>query len=301
MPPDRAPAQVESADAYADPAVYDILHTPGTAEELDGLERIAGRFVSNRPRSVRWLEPCCGTGRFLRLAARRGGRIAGVELDPAVAAYANRRLHASGLGSRARAIVGDIRELNALECPSALGAPYGFAFCPHNSLRHLPSAKDLTRHLRAVARVLTPRGVYAVGIGLQEPGEAIVGEDVHEARRGRTRVSAVCQYFEAGRGPASHGSPRLERVVSHTTVRVGRRTRVIESVYDLLCIDAATWRGCVRAAGLVEVAVVDDRRAADLPGDRIDYAYRVLAHPGHPAHVTGGARPLRRGAGRTRV
>lgn len=300
MPAAHAP-EVESADAYADPAVYDLLNTPGTAEELDGLERIARRFVSARPRSVRWLEPCCGTGRFLRLVARRGGRIAGVELDPAVAAYANRRLQAAGTWPRARAIVGDIRTLDSMDAPAALGGPYGFAFCPHNSLRHLPSAKDLTRHLRAVSRVLRIDGVYAVGIGLQEPGGAIFGEDVHEARRGRVRVSAVFEYFEAARGTAANGSPRLERVVTHTTVRVGRRTRVIESVYDLLCIDARMWRRCVRAAGLVEIAVVDDRRAADLSGDRIDYAYRVLARPEHPAIAGGNARPLTHGAGRIRA
>lgn len=299
MPATPALAGVESAGAYADPAVYDLLNTPGTAEELDGLERIARRFVSARPRSVRWLEPCCGTGRFLRLAARRGGRIAGVELDPAVAAYANRRLSALGLSSRARAIVGDIRDLDALDYPGGLGAPFGLAFCPHNSLRHLPSASDLTRHLRAVARVLSPRGVYAAGIGLQEPHQAIFGEDVHRARRGRTRVSAVFEYFEGTPGPAAHGSPRRERVVSYTTVRVGRRSRVIESVYDLLCVDAGMWRRCVHAAGLVEIAVVDDLRAADLPGDRADYAYRVLARPEHP--MLAGVRAVTRGAGRTRA
>lgn len=303
-----ATSQIESADAYADPAIYDLLHTPGTAEELDGLERIARRFVTPRPRSIRWLEPCCGTGRFLRLLARRGGRIAGIELDDAVAEYANRRLKTGGLASRARAIVGDVRDLDSLDYPPSLAAPFGFAFCPHNSLRHLASVRDLARHFRAVARMLSPRGVYAVGIGLQDPDQAIFGEDVHEARRGRMRVSAVFEYFETTAGPSVHGSPRMERVVSHTSVRIGRRTRTIESVYDLLCIDAEMWRRCVRDAGMVELAVVDDERAADLPDVRIDYAYRVLARPEHPGAAARSAQqraarrtPVTRGAGRTRA
>jgi hypothetical protein len=300
-------AEPESADAYADPSVYDVLHTPGSAAEVDGLERIVERFVSRRPYAVRWLEPCSGTGRFMRVAAGRGGRVLGVELDPRVAAYANARFADRGWKRRACTIVGDIRTLDRIEYPAGFGGPFGFAFCPHNSLRHLGSARDLTAHLRAVAAVLAPGGVYAVGIGLQEPGGEIFGEDVYEAQRGRTRVCAVFEYFEApgggGGGGGAAGSPRLERVVSHTTVhlgggrgRKGRRSRTILSSYDLLCVDPAMWAGCVRRAGLVEIAVVDDERAADVATGRSDYAYRVLAHPDHPR-----ARLFKGGAGRSRA
>lgn len=265
--------------------MYDALHTPGTADELNALERIARRFVlggRGDPRALRWLEPCCGTGRFLRLLARRRARVAGVELDAVVAAFANERLGPRGR-TRARAVVGDMCRLDALPFPRGLGPPFDVAFSPHNSIRHCASPADLRRHLAAMAAVLRPRGIYAVGVGLQRPGEAIVGEDVHKARRGGLVVHNVCQYFEAP--PAGRAHPRRERIVSFTTVTTGRgaarRRRTIESSYDLLCIDPAMWRAALRSAGMVELAIVDDERGADLPADRTDYAYRVIARSDH--------------------
>lgn len=281
--------QREIADAYADPRIYDILHTPDTRAELDALERIVARFFRAKSRAavrrLRWLEPCCGTGRFLRLMARRGERVVGVELDPAVADYANAYLPQRGT-ARARAIIGDIRTLDALAYPRGLGPPFDVAFCPHNSIRHLATPADLTKHLRAVANVLVPRGVYIVGIGLQPLEAPIAGEDTHAARRGGVQVSAVCQYFETPRHKRRRG-PRRERVVTFTTVTSGRgrtrRSRTIESSYDLLCVDPAMWKRCVRLAGLSELAVVDDDRAANLPPERTDYAYRILARSDHRA------------------
>ena len=61
-------------DWYRLPAWYDILHAAGTAEEVDGLEAIASRWVRPASRGpMRWLEPACGTGRYLRVIAGRGG------------------------------------------------------------------------------------------------------------------------------------------------------------------------------------------------------------------------------------
>lgn len=280
--------------------MYDALHTPGTAEELNALERIARRFAcggTGDPHDLRWLEPCCGTGRFLRLLARRGSRVVGVELDAAVAAFANERL-GPRVRTRARAVVGDMCRIDALVYPRGLGPPFDVAFSPHNSIRHVASPAELRRHLSAMAAVLRPRGIYVVGVGLQAPGEPIVGEDVHKARRGGLLVHNVCQYFEAP--SARRSQPRRERIVSFTTVitghGVGRRRRTVESSYDLLCIDPAMWRNAVRAARMVELGVVDDERGADLPADRTDYAYRVIARCDHPM-VRANTRPQpRRGS-----
>lgn len=185
-------------------------------------------------------------------------------------------------------MVGDMCELNELVYPRGLGPPYDFAFSPHNSIRHVPTPGHLILHLKAVAAVLRTRGVYAVGLGLQHQGDPIAGEDVHRARRGGLIVHNVCQYFET---PGHRrGTPRRERIVSFTTVTSGRgrvrRRRSIESVYDLLCIDPVMWRSALRAAGLCELAVVDDERAADLPPARMDYAYRVVARRDHPLAAT---------------
>ena len=67
-----------SQSLYADPTVYDILYTPGTAAEIDALERVERSLAGDRLRPDRlWFEPACGTGRCLRVAAGRGRRVAG--------------------------------------------------------------------------------------------------------------------------------------------------------------------------------------------------------------------------------
>ena len=76
---------------YTDPAVYDILHARGTAAEVDGLERMAARVRSGRARQT-WLEPACGTARYLRLAARRGRRTVGFDLSPVMIATPTARI-----------------------------------------------------------------------------------------------------------------------------------------------------------------------------------------------------------------
>src|SRR5512140_1066353 len=89
---------------YADPLVYDILATPGTARELNVLQRIASRWVegANAGREPRrWLEPACGTGRYLRLAAARGLRVTGFDASPAMVGYARATLARRGLSTLA--------------------------------------------------------------------------------------------------------------------------------------------------------------------------------------------------------
>lgn len=194
----------------------------------------------------------------------------GVDLQPAAVEYANRSFRAWNRRGGVRAIVADIRRLHRA-LPT--GQRFGFAFCPHNSIRHLPTEEDLAQHLRAVSRVLASRGVYAVGLGLQPIDGPIAGEDVHQAARGRTRVTGVFEYFEA---PRVRGQPRRERVVSFTTVRRGRAIAEHASHYDLLCVDPAMWARCLRRAGFEEIGVVDDETARDLPPDRAAYAYRVI-------------------------
>ncbi len=258
------------AGAYAEPQIYDFLHTPGTAGELNALERIAERFVDGPCDRLRWLEPGCGAGRFLRLLGRRGARAVGVDIEAASVEFANERLKRLGLNRLAVAVCADMRTLDR-----SLGtrARFDFAFCPHNSVRHLLTERDLARHITAVRRVLSPGGVYAVGVGLQDPDEPIDGEDLHSASRRGLKVTELCQYFDA---LTRRGQERRERVVLHVTMERREGVRMVESWYDLLCVDPEMWRRCVAGAGMTEVAIVDDQRARDLPGDRLGYAYRVL-------------------------
>jgi SAM-dependent methyltransferase len=220
---------------YSDPEIYDILHWPGTVQDVRGLAKIATRWVapgatraSPRPPSL-WLEPACGTGRFLIEAARQARehdidrRAIGFDLSPAMIEYARAKAHALGVHDASRFFTGDMRRFaHELEPQSV-----SLAFNPINTIRHLMSDSAMLEHLEEIAKVLAPGGVYAVGLSVCDPGSELPTEDVWEGRRTHadgttTRVKQVVQYEPPGwlaevemkrRSPA-----RRERVSSHLMI-----------------------------------------------------------------------------------
>ncbi|MCB9845518.1 MAG: class I SAM-dependent methyltransferase [Phycisphaeraceae bacterium] len=252
---------------YSDAMIYDVLHTPGTAAEVDGLERMAARYARTRGRHRQaWLEPACGSGRFLRVAAGRGTPIVGVDLDPGMVAYANRRLGDAGAAGRARAVVGDITDMGGL-IPDHR---FDFAFNLINTIRHLRTDAAMVRHLREIRRVLRPGGVYAVGISLSDPAEVEEpSEDVWTAARGRVRVRQLVSYL-----PQTEPGSRVERIISHLEISRPGGVEHRDSSYELRTYTLAQWEAVVRKAGLARVACVDER------GDEIE-----LFVPGYAIHL----------------
>ena len=241
-----------SQGLYADPVLYDILYTPGTAAEVDALERVERRFASGRlPARRLWLEPACGTGRYLRVAAGRGRRCLGFDLDEGQLAYARgRRLR--GRGPRPRYFQADMTDFMAA-CelkPDSVD----FAFNPVNSLRHLSDDRAMLAHFRQMARALKPGGVYVVGISLTDYDWLMPEEDLWEGRRGACQVSQLVNYLPPE--PGTH-LDRVERVLSHLTVtRPGGVTHHDDS-YDLRCYVRAQWQALLKRSDLRHLASCD--------------------------------------------
>ena len=265
--PSAAPT-APSTDWYDHPAWYDILHTPGTAEEVDGLERIRRRFgaaARPRARSARrpelWFEPGCGTGRYLRVLAARGTAVAGIDLNPAMIQYVREVFARRGL--KGTLIAGDMaRPIRGLDAGSV-----DFAFCLINSIRHLPTDAAMLAHLRVVARLLRPGGVYAVGISLTSYGHEFPSEDVWEGVRGSTRVTQLVQYLPPGE---TDGRPRAERVLSHLAVRTAGAEHHLDTVYDLRTYSGPQFEALLKKSPFKVVGVVDEagRDALQLAGDQ---------------------------------
>jgi SAM-dependent methyltransferase len=259
---------------YDKPEWYDTLHSPGSDREVGGLVRIARAKVERLAglplERTRWLEPACGTGRFMLPLAKRGAHVVGVDLSRAMVDYAAKKLARSA--PRAGVRVGDIERFT----PRGMGVEprsIDAAFCLHNSVRHLPTLAALTRHLARVRAFLAPDGVYMVGTDLLGGAEAFAGEGVFTARRGKTTVREYVQYFPEKRG--SGGRRVVERVVSSFTVRDASGEREFHAGYDLQVLTPATWAKAVRQAGLEEIAVVSSQGRA-FPAERTLYAVRVL-------------------------
>ncbi|GJQ29387.1 MAG: N,N-dimethyltransferase [Phycisphaerae bacterium] len=243
-------------DFYAIPRLYDILHAEGTAHDVRVLRRLRRRFVPGRIVGETWLEPACGTARYLREAARFGLRGVGFDTHPSMLAYARRvrrlpprpGVARQGRVTLFRARMEDFDRAHAVP-------PIHLAFNLINTIRHLATDRAMLDHLAAVARVLAPGGVYIVGLGLAAYGHESITEDVWSGRRGPVRVSQVVQYIPAS-GSRGEGA-RAERVISHLTVRTGSRDRHLDSTYALRSYNLAQWTAIIDRSPLCLLGTSD--------------------------------------------
>lgn len=256
---------------YDDPAIYDILHTPGTAEEVEGLLRIARRHAPTR-RPRRWIEPACGSGRYLRVLSARGERALGFDLSASMVEYARKRLDRLAL-RHARACVAPMETF-----ADALGLEHKFevGFNLINSIRHLPGEAAMREHLGQMRRALVEGGIYIVGISISAYGLEAASEDVWEGRRGSCHVRQLVSYLppdvDLGEG---HPRARLERVISQMTVTTPAGERQIGSTFDLFCYDVRQWRAVVASAAYEIVACVDED-GRETPEPEPGYALFIL-------------------------
>lgn len=268
----RTPAPTDSSvDPYAAPSVYDVLHTPGTAFEVDLLEKLVSRFGRRPPRSSEWLEPACGTGRYLRVLGRRGARGVGFDLDPGMLDYARTSLERRGLHQRIRLVQADMADMGDL-LDQVGRERFDVAFVLVNSLRHLLEPAAVRRHFEQMRVALRPGGLYIVGISLSRYGEEEPSEDVWVGRRGACTVRQIVQYLPPDR------DRRSEEVFSHLQVdRPGGRTH-LDSHYELRSYDQRQWNAVIRTSGLERVGAIDDlgNEVTDQP---VNYQLEVLRKP----------------------
>ncbi len=247
---------------YLEPALYDVVNASGTAAEVDALERVVRRHLGPGPR--RWLEPACGTGRYLRGLRARGHEVAGYDPLDGMLAYARQRLSRwPDRWALARATfttpAGDLATLGAFDV----------AICPVNSLRHLPDDASVIANLAQVRRLLAPGGLYVVGLDLLQP-DALPDEDMWTGARGRLRVQEVVQYLP----PA--GASRREQVVVQMMVTRPRGTEHRGWTYGLRTYTDAQWSALVRRAGWRRVATCDAAGRAVAATTPLTYQFEVL-------------------------
>ena len=253
---------------YDEPLLYDVLHGPGTAAEIRGLVRIAER-TNLDPRGP-WLEPACGSGRYVRAAVARGVRIAAFDASEAMVRYAQRRMRGVH-ASRFRLSVANMEDFDAQDM--APGWTFEFAFNPINTIRHLDSDRSLLAHLRLVHDTLRPGGIYAVGLSLSVYGAEQPSEDVWSGSRGRLTVRQVVQYT-----PAGGGRDRAERVHSVLHVQRPSGSQVIPTAYALRSYDHVQWGEIIRRSPF-ELLGCTDEDGQPMEAPTLGYALWLLGRP----------------------
>jgi SAM-dependent methyltransferase len=270
----------ETVSFYSDARVYDILHGPGTLDDLKMLERVeriaarAGRAKSGRVAVLKpsrtWLEPACGSGRYLIAVAKRGRKVIGFDLEPAMIDYCNACAAKLVPAERRRCTfaVADMTDFAAI-------APKGsvsFAFNLINTIRHLPTDAAMVAHLKQVKAALQRGGVYVVGLSLSAYGLETATEDVWSGKRGATTVTQVVQYEPP---VGLRGGSRVERVFSVVTVKSPKGEEQFSSTYGLRTYSRAQWERVIERAGMRVARIVDGDGHDHEPG-ALGYAIWVL-------------------------
>lgn len=244
--------------------IYDILHAPGTNDEIDTLLLTEQKW--SPPRNARrcWLEPACGSGRYLRAARTRGIDSFGFDLNPEMVEYAAARARRARTNAREAYFVASMTDF-----ARHLTQPVTFAFNPINTIRHLESDDEMLAHFEQMARGLAPGAVYCVGLSVSLYGHEQASEDVWHGTRGRCAVTQVVQFLPPMQG-------RLESVISHLTITRPEGVEHRESAYTLRTYSLSEWTRLVDRSALKLVATTDmDGLAIDPP--TMGYAHFLLA------------------------
>jgi SAM-dependent methyltransferase len=146
---------VSSLTVYDHPLYYDILFDWDRSREADLYHHLLVRSGAAPSEPV--LEVACGTGLVARRLARRGWNVTGLDLRPAMLAFLRERAEAEG--TRIATLCADMARF---DCETRFAAAYN----PLSSFRLLRDDASAEAHLRRVAAVLRPGGVYVLDLEL---------------------------------------------------------------------------------------------------------------------------------------
>ena len=225
--------------------LYDIAFDWDVEEEVDWLLERLGDGV----RTV--LEPGCGSGRMLESIAGRGVEVVGIDLSPAMLAFARRRL--TRFGERASVVEADMADFD-------LGRTFDGAICPINTLLHL-SPEQLAAHLERMADHLEPGARYLAQVGLVDPAgyEPFAGSH-WEAERGETRLKV--DWVDEELDDVTGRSLQRSRIEVLDGPRAGE---VLEELHEMTAWTPETWRSLIDASPFDEVATYDAGRRGERP------------------------------------
>lgn len=140
------------SDWYDHAHYFDLLFRDETDAEVKFFKSAFKKFAKRKVR--RLLEPGCGSGRLVHAMADEGYSVTGLDLNPNMLAYLDKRLADSGLSGKT--VLGDMTDMK-------LGESFDAAFCTFNTFRHMLTQSDAIAHLRSVADHLEPGGIYVLG------------------------------------------------------------------------------------------------------------------------------------------
>lgn len=224
-------------DWYDFPLYYDVIFDADTKSEADFIEAVLERHGPvGRRGPARVLEPACGGGRLVVELACRGLHVTGFDASDAMLAFARERVRLQPAKVR-RAI----RFTKARMESFRLRGPYDIAHCLLSTFKYLLTEKDALAHLKRVARVLAPGGLYVIGIHLTNYARRRSDREVWRGERDHVHVTC-----ETTTRPADANS-RLEWLRNRLRVRRpgARRIELLETRWQCRTYDAAQFESLI--------------------------------------------------------
>ena len=169
---------MRNSDVYRYPHYYALGYRWNTEAECDFIEAC---LKAHGPASAkRLLDIGCGSGRHLAKLAQRGYQMTGVDLSPEMVAFVEEQAK-SGHHS-ITVSVDDLRDLT-------LRGTYDTAFCFMDTFRFLLTNEQILAHLRTIANLLAPSGLYLTDFWIPSQWDQI-GSEIHqwEQTQGETTV-----------------------------------------------------------------------------------------------------------------
>ncbi|UCE27032.1 MAG: methyltransferase domain-containing protein [Candidatus Coatesbacteria bacterium] len=154
---------VTHGSLYDYPRYYDIAHSATTEAEGAFYRQV---FDDRLNAFQTLLDVGCGSGRVMAELARMGIKCVGIDKNRTSVEYVNEKARRESLDMTA--ILSDIT------APSIAG-PYDAAICTGDTIKYIIDKRDLITHLKNVAAILNPGGLYAVDTSLVGPPEKYVG------------------------------------------------------------------------------------------------------------------------------
>lgn len=231
-------------DWYETPKYYDAIFDVDSDVEASFLEAAFEKHASRSARGRRRvLEPACGSGRLLVEMAKRGWKVHGFDLEPAMVEYSRARLAAEGLsGSLGAGNMADFK----------VRGTFDLAHCFVSTFKYLLDEGDARGHLQSVARALRPGGIYALGFHLswydyrQKTNERWVTE------KDGARVECTISAWPADRGT------RREKVQAKMKVFEDGQEKRAKTTWSFRSYDARQVRSLLRSVPELEhVATYD--------------------------------------------
>ncbi len=156
------------SEVYRYPQYYDLGYRWNTQVECDFI--VACLKQHGPAGAKRILDIGCGSGRHVLELAKRGYEMTGIDARPEMIEFVQAQANAAGM--RVTASVDDLRHL-------ALRGVFDAAYCFMDTFRFLLTNQDIIAHLRAVAKLLAPGGLYLIDFWV--PGQwDQIGNEVHQ-------------------------------------------------------------------------------------------------------------------------